>query len=214
MTTPSAGKPSATIPERILAELRKKSQSDRDIFGSLQQELRSIARSKMRSERADHTLQATALVNEAFIKVFQREVPDDFWADLTRAVRLIAHAMEQILNDYADAHNAKKRGSAQRVRVPLDEQQALEFASGTDQRYAIDPDLLSRPEQSESVLAVQQALSMLRKTFPRQAEVLQLQFYAGLTQEEIAGLLKLSLESVKLDTRKGKAFLKERLCGR
>jgi RNA polymerase sigma factor (TIGR02999 family) len=200
-----------TIPERIVAQLRNRAQSDEEIFASLQQELRSIARSKMRHERPDHTLQATALVNEAFIKVFQKEVPPGFWLDLTRAVRLIAHAMEQILNDHADAHNSKKRGGRERLRVPLDEQQAREFGHGEDQVYAIDSSLLTAPEQSESVLAVQETLSILKQTFPRQAEVLQLQFYAGLTQEEIASLLDLSLETVKLDTRKGKAFLKEYL---
>jgi hypothetical protein len=86
--------------------------SDREIFASLRTELRRIARAKMRFERPDHTLQATALVNEAFIKLFKTDQPAEIWADSSQALRLIANAMEQILNDHADAHNAYKRGGA------------------------------------------------------------------------------------------------------
>jgi RNA polymerase sigma-70 factor (ECF subfamily) len=184
--------------------------ADREIFASLQKQLRNIARSKMRLERPDHTLQATALVNEAYIKIFKSELPVDFWADSARAVRLIAHAMEEILNDHADAHKALKRGGAGKERVPLNEDQAREFADG-EAKVGIDPDLLIKPEQSETVLGVRKALELLRKSSPRAARVLQLQFYGGLTQEEIAAVLDVSLETVKLDTRKAKAFVKEHM---
>src|SRR5262245_58606068 len=102
--------------------------SDRQIFESLHQELRRIARAKMRGERPDHTLQATALVNEVFLKLFRAPLPSDFWDDLPRAVRFMANAMEQILNDHADAHRALKRGGHVRRRVPIDEQQARELS--------------------------------------------------------------------------------------
>lgn len=184
--------------------------TEREIFETLRFELRRIARAKMRFERPDHTLQPTALVNEAFIKLFSANLSPDFWADSSRALRLIAHAMEEILNDYADAHRAQKRGGPQKIRVPIDEQQALEFGDG-ELKIGIDSELLVRPEQSETVLGVRKALQQLRKASPREARVLQLQFYGGLTQEEIAAVLDVSLETVKLDTRKAKAFVKAQL---
>lgn len=184
--------------------------SDREVFASLQQQLRRIARAKMRFERPDHTLQATALVNEAFLKLIKSDLPGDFWEDSSRAVRLIAHAMEEILNDHADRHHAGKRGGAQRRRVPLNEDQAREFSDG-DGQAEIDSELLVKPEQSERVLGVRKALALLRKSSPRAARVLQLQFYGGLTQEEIAAVLDVSIETVKLDSRKAKVFLKAQL---
>jgi len=184
--------------------------TDREIFASLRSELRRIARAKMRFERPDHTLQATALVNEAFIKLFKTDISPDFWADSSKALRLIAHAMEEILNDHADAHRASKRGGAQKQRVPIDEQQARELGDG-DLKIRIDSELLVRPEQSATVLGVRKALEILRKASPREARVLQLQFYGGLTQEEIAAVLGVSLETVKLDARKAKAFVKAQL---
>jgi RNA polymerase sigma factor (sigma-70 family) len=190
-----------------------KSASDREIFASLRSELRRIARAKMRFERIDHTLQPTALVNEAFIKVFKAEVAPDFWADESQALRLIANAMEQILNDHADAHHAFKRGGSQKHRVPLDEQQAREFGDA-ELNVQIDPELLVRPDQSEKVLGVRKVLEMLRESSPREARVLQLRFYCGLTQEEIAAVLGVSLETVKLDVRKAKAFMKTHLSSR
>jgi RNA polymerase sigma factor (TIGR02999 family) len=187
--------------------------TDREIFASLRTELRRIARAKMRFERPDHTLQATALVNEAFIKIFKSDVAPDFWADSSQALRLIANAMEQILNDHADAHNAHKRGGAEKQRVPIDEQQAREFGDG-DQKIQFDADLLVKSDQCEKVLGVRKALELLRKSSPREARVLQLRFYCGLTQEEIAAVLGVSLETIKLDIRKAKSFMKAQLAPR
>jgi RNA polymerase sigma-70 factor, ECF subfamily len=195
----------------LIRELRSATVSERDMFGSLQQEIRRIARAKMRHERSDHTLQPTALVNEAFIKMYKTSLPADFWDDPSKALRLIAHAMEQILNDHADARNAQKRGGADRRRVPLDENQAREFAPNADASPLLDSELLVAPEQSEKVLAVRELISKLRQDAPRQAEILRLQFHCGLTQDEVAGILGVSVETVKLDTRKAKAFLKARL---
>ena len=92
----------------------------------------------------------------------------------------------------------------------MNEQQAREFGAG-EAKVRIDSELLVRPEQSETVLGVRKALEQLRKVSPREARVLQLQFYGGLTQEEIAAVLGVSLETVKLDARKAKAFVKTHL---
>lgn len=194
----------------FVAELRNSSDSDRQIFESLYHELRRIARAKMRRERPDHTLQATALVNEAFLKVFRTPLPPDFWDDPTRAVRFIANAMEQILNDYADAHRALKRGGDLKRRVPIDQHQGQEFAASFT---PADHALSVEPEQSETVLGIRECLGILRKRSPRQAEILQLHFYGGLTYEEIAAALNVSVETVKLDLRRAKAFMKVHLSG-
>jgi RNA polymerase sigma-70 factor (ECF subfamily) len=197
----------------LVRELRNATASDRDLFASLQSELRRIARSKMRSERSDHTLQPTALVNEAFLKIYKSPLPADFWNEPSQALRLIAHAMEEILNDHADARRARKRGGGERQRVPLDENQARELSPNSNAPLLLDSELLVAPQQSEKVLAVREVLLRLRQAAPRQAEILALQFYGGLTQEEVAGSLNLSLETIKLDTRKAKTFLRIRLQG-
>jgi RNA polymerase sigma factor (sigma-70 family) len=161
----------------------------------------------MKWERPDHTLQPTALVNEAFIKLFKGRLPDDFGKNKSRTLGLIAHAMEQILNDHADAYRANKRGGADKRRVPVDEHQAHEWNEGESQGL-LDSALVVKPEQSEVVLAVRKGLGQLRQISPREAQVMQLHFYGGLTQQEIAASLGVSVETVKLDERKAKAFLK------
>lgn len=207
---PSEGKSLEKLGALLLNEIRDRSQSDGEAFASLQQELHRIARGKMRRERSNHTLQPTALVNEAFLKIFKGSLPEHFWEEPESALRLIAHAMEQILNDHADAYHAQKRGGIEKRQVPIDNQQAREF-SGSESFPKLDSALLIRPEQSETILGVREALEILRRTSPRQANVIQLQFYGGLTQEEVAASLGVSLETVKLDTRKAKAFLKVHL---
>jgi RNA polymerase sigma factor (sigma-70 family) len=77
----------------------------------------------------------------------------------------------------------------------------------------MDSELLVKPEQSESIIGVREAMRILRRASPRQATVIQLQFYGGLTQEEVASSLGISLETVKLDSRKAKAFLRLHLSG-
>lgn len=194
----------------LVEQLRRQSESDRQAFASLQHELRRIARGKMRGERPNHTLQPTALVNEAFLKIFRGHLAADFWIDPACALKLVAHAMEQILNDHADAHQAQKRGGPERQQVPITDQQAREFFD-SNSFVQLDSALLIKPEHSESILGVREALRLLRKISPRQASVIQLQFYGGLTQEEVSASLGVSLETVKLDTRKAKAFLKVHL---
>jgi len=196
----------------FLHELRRTAATEDQIFVSLRQELRRIASAKMRRERPDHTLQPTALVNEAYIKIQKTKLSTDVWQDSSKALRLIAHAMEQVLNDYADSHHAGKRGGLKKQRVPLDENQAREFAGETDPPpFFADGCLMIAPQESEKILTMRKCLDTLRKSHPRQAEVIQLQFYCGFTQEEVAEIVGVSLESVKLDTRKAKAFMKTTL---
>jgi RNA polymerase sigma factor (sigma-70 family) len=191
----------------LVNELRGRTQSEIEVFTELQNELRRIARAKMRKERPDHTLQPTALVNEAFIKLHNTKLPEEFGTNKNRALQIVAYAMEQVLNDWADAHSAKKRGGPNRQRVPLDDDQARDFAR-RDEMLRLDSALVTDTSKAEDILDVRQALSLLRKAAPRQARILQLQFYCGLTQEEISKLLELSIDTIKQETRKAKAFLR------
>jgi RNA polymerase sigma-70 factor (ECF subfamily) len=191
----------------LVSELRKNSGSDIEVFASLRDELRRVARSMMRWERPNHTLQPTALVNEAFIKLFKGRLPDDFGENKSRTMRVIAHAMEQILNDHADAYRANKRGGAEKRRIPVDEHQAHEWNEDESQGL-LDTALVVKPVRFEVVLGVRNGLRRLRQISPREAQVLQLHFYGGLTQQEIAASLGVSVETVKLDERKARAFLK------
>jgi RNA polymerase sigma-70 factor, ECF subfamily len=92
------------------------------------------------------------------------------------------------------------------MRVPLDQAQASEMSPG-ETLGLLDEGLLVRPEQSEEVIGVHKAMENLAKIAPRQAQVVQLQFFGGLTQEEIAAVLEVSVETVKLDWRKAKGYL-------
>jgi RNA polymerase sigma factor (sigma-70 family) len=205
MGTPSIEQ---NVSKSLVSELRSRSSNERALFETLHHELRRIARAKMRKERVDHTLQATALVNEAFLKIHKTGLPIECWTDPVRASRVIAHAMEQILNDHADRHKANKRGGSSRQRVPLDETQARELASDPDSPLALDSELMIAPDRYEELLSVRSLLDSLKKDSPRSAEILRLQFYCSMTQEEIAELLDISVETVKLETRKAKAFMK------
>jgi RNA polymerase sigma factor (TIGR02999 family) len=187
-------------------ELRARSERDYALFVGLQQELRRIARRKMRWERAGHTLQPTALVHEVFIKVLKKPLPDDFWINPRHAIRYLTRAMEQILNDHADAYNAAKRGGATKIRVPLDDAQAGEFAQ-SEFAGRLDSTLVVGAE-CEKIIAIRSALRLLRQISPREARVVELLFYGGLSQEEAGAVLGISAETVKLDWRKAKAFLK------
>jgi RNA polymerase sigma-70 factor (ECF subfamily) len=205
--TPPPGDGDEKMVGVLLSDLRSQSQSDQEIFASLQTELRRIARAKMRLERADHTLPPTALVNEAFIRLFRARLAPNLHTDHRLALRIVARAMEEVLNDYADAHKASKRGGAGKKRVPLDEQQRVESAAD-DRLRRIDRALLVNPDQSEDILLVRDGVRLLAETSPRQAQVIHLQYYGGLTQEEIAAALDVSIETIKLDSRKAKVFLK------
>jgi RNA polymerase sigma factor (sigma-70 family) len=134
-------------------------------------------------------------------------LPDDFGENKSRTMRVIAHAMEQILNDHADAYRANKRGGAEKRRIPVDEHQAHEWNEDESQGL-LDTALVVKPVRFEVVLGVRNGLRRLRQISPREAQVLQLHFYGGLTQQEIAASLGVSVETVKLDERKARAFLK------
>jgi len=149
-------------------------------------ELRRLAGSYMRRERRDHTLQPTALVHEAYLKlVEQRSVG---WKSRAHFFEIAAQAMRRILVDHARGHLREKRGGGQRL-VPIDE--ALVFA----------------PEQSLELVELDQALERLTNLDARQGKIVELRFFGGLTVEQTADLLGISPKTVKRDWSLAKAWL-------
>jgi RNA polymerase sigma-70 factor, ECF subfamily len=162
-----------------------------ELAASLYQELHRLAAGKMRFERGNHTLQPTALVNEAYLRL--GGCSDSMWQDRARVLGTAANVMRHFLVDYARAHNAGKRGDG-RLQVTLIE------------------DVVAGPTVSTvDILAVDEALTRLAEFDPRQAQILEMHFFAGLTFEEIALQLSVSTRTVKRDWTMARAWLRQKL---
>ncbi len=149
-------------------------------------ELRRVARRYLRSERPDHTLQPTALVHEVYLRlVGQHEVA---WQNRAHFFGVAAQLMRRILVDHARARQAEKRGGHQQ-KVPLNE--VLEYAA----------------DKSAELVALDGALDRLAKRDPRQARIVELRFFAGLTEKEAAEVLGISVRTVKRDWGVARAWL-------
>lgn len=149
-------------------------------------EMRRLAGAYMRRERSDHTLQPTALVNEAYLKLVEQRSVN--WQSRAHFFGIAAQVMRRILVDHARGHMRDKRGGGQKP-VPIDE--ALVFA----------------PEQSEEFLKLNEALDRLSKFDERQGKIVELRFFGGLTVEQTAELLGISPKTVKRDWSMAKAWL-------
>jgi RNA polymerase sigma factor (TIGR02999 family) len=142
------------------------------------EELRRISANYLRNERSDHTLQATALVHEAYIKlVDQRRAK---WQNRIQFASVAARAMRQVLVEHARAHKADKRGG-KLEKIYLDETREL--------GQARDPDLIELDE----------ALKNFAGLYPRESEVVELKFFGGLDNQEIAQALNVSTKTVLRD---------------
>ena len=155
-------------------------------------ELRRLAGSMLRNHRPGHTLQATALVHEAYLKLLGDEHPN--WESRAHFFALAARVMRQILVDHARSHMAEKRGGGV-ARVPLDE--AIAYSR----------------EQAGELVHLDEALADLAKFDERKARVVEMRFFAGMTGEEIAEALGISVPTVTRDLRMGQAWLSARLTG-
>ena len=149
-------------------------------------ELRRLAGSYLRRERSDHTLQSTALVHEAYLRmVDQRNVT---WQGRAHFFGIAAQMMRRILVDHARGRDAAKRGLGA-CKITLDE------------------GLLAPAERDINLVALDQALEMLAKLDPKQARIVELRFFAGLSIEDAAEILKISPATVKREWAMAKAFL-------
>jgi RNA polymerase sigma factor (TIGR02999 family) len=155
-------------------------------------ELRRLARGYMARERRGHTLQTTALVNEAFLRLTQaRDVP---WQDRAHFLGIAARLMRRVLVDHARARNFQKRGGALQ-QVTLDDAVAIA------QQPALD------------LVALDRALQALAAVDERKERVIELRFFGGLSVEETAEVLKVSTDTVKRDWRLAKLWLLRELEG-
>jgi RNA polymerase sigma-70 factor (ECF subfamily) len=156
----------------------------------LYSELRSLASHYLRRERSDHTLQTTALVHEAYLRLAdQREVR---WKNREQFMGVAAQLMRRILVDYSRGHGAKKRGKGF-------EKVFLEEAAGVSKGKAAD------------VIALDEALTRLAEFDPQQAQLVELRFFGGLSIEEAAGVLGVSRTTVKRNWNLAKAWLAREL---
>ena len=149
-------------------------------------ELKSIARSRLASERQGHTLNATALVHEAYLRLVRQSEVD--WQNRGHFYSIAARAMRRVLLDYAIARKAEKRGGGAPV-------------------VTLEAESVARESTVEEVLAIDEALTSLAELDPRQAQVVELRFFGGLKLDEIAETLGVSLASVNRDWRMARAFL-------
>ena len=154
------------------------------------EQLRQIANARMAGERRDHTLQATALVHEAYARMMGHG--NDAWANRRHFYFSAAEAMRRILIEHARARSRLKRGG------PGIKRRSLDFGAVAD---------LATEDKSEEILALDEALHRLKEERPRAAEVVTLRFFGGLTVEETADMLGVSARTVDLDWSFARAWL-------
>jgi RNA polymerase sigma factor (TIGR02999 family) len=148
-------------------------------------ELRRLARGYLLRERRDHTLPATALVHEAYVRlVDQRRV---HWQNRAHFFAVASHVMRRLLVDHARAHGASKRGAALTISL-----------EGVD---------AEAPDKSPDVIALDAALDKLAKLDPRQARLVELRFFGGLTVDEAAAVLDVAAVTVKRDWALARTWL-------
>jgi len=152
-------------------------------------ELRKLAASYLRRERSDHTLQPTALLNEAYLRLIA--VKDQNWTSRSHFFGVAAHLMRLILVDHARSRMRAKRGGAQE-NLPLNEEWAGSIAS---------------PEKGRILLDLDQGLKELAEIDERKAQVIEMRFFAGMSIEETAAAMEISLSTVGREQRMAEAWL-------
>ena len=177
-------------PDEVALLLAQLSKGDQEagvkLVSLIYDEMRRLARRYMRRERVDHTLQTTALVHETYLKLVEQRPVD--CRSRAHFLAIAAQVMRRILIDHARRHLCEERGGNQQI-VSLDE--ALAFS----------------PRQSRELVRVDAALDELAKFDPRQAKIVELRFFGGLTVEETAEMLDISSKTVKRDWAVAKAWL-------
>jgi RNA polymerase sigma factor (TIGR02999 family) len=161
-----------------------------DLVPIVHAELRRLARRYMHAERLGHTLQTSALVNEAYMRLVDANRVQ--WQNRAHFFGISARLMRQILIDYARARRGDKRGGDLRP-VPLDESMAR------------------GPQLDNDLVAVHEALLRLSEMDERKAQVVEMRFFGGLTEAETAEVLNVSPETVRRDWRLAKAWLRREL---
>ena len=156
------------------------------LFPLVYDELRRIAHRQLRRERLGHTLDTTALVHEAYLKLTGQPSAD--WTNRGHFFAVAANAMRRVLVDYARRYRTEKRGGAPR-------------------RVSLTDTMLVAEERADTLLAVDEALHELARIDPRLSRVVECRFFAGLTAEETAEVLGVTARTVRRDWTKAKGWL-------
>jgi len=172
------------------------------LFPLVYEQLRAIAQSHLRRERGEHTLQRTALVHEAFLRLVDQRNVD--WRSRSQFFGLASQMMRRILVDYARRRAAAKRG--QRAAVDLEE-----VLNAADTAVPGDGALALAAEPGIDLEAIDQALERLDALDPRQGKLVELRFFGGLSLEEAAEVLGVSPATVKRDWAVARAWLQREL---
>jgi RNA polymerase sigma-70 factor, ECF subfamily len=177
-------------PADVTSLLNKLASGDQEAAAQLvplvYEELRRLAARRLRQERPDHTLQATALVHEAYVKLAAQR--DARWQNRAQFLGVASQVMRRILIDYARGQQRIRRGGKQQ-KVPLEDV------------------LLVSPDRTEEVLAVHESLSRLENFDARQARIVELRYFGGLTVGETAEVVGISTKTVIRELNVAKAWL-------
>jgi RNA polymerase sigma-70 factor (ECF subfamily) len=177
-------------PANVTSLLNKLTAGDQEAAAQLvplvYEELRRLAAGRLRHERPDHTLQATALVHEAYVKLAAQR--DAKWQNRAQFFGVASQVMRRILVDYARGQQRIRRG-------------------GKQQKVSLDDVVLVSPARTEEVLTVHESLSRLEKLDVRQARIVELRYFGGLTVEEIAEVVGISTKTVMRELNVAKAWL-------
>jgi RNA polymerase sigma factor (TIGR02999 family) len=156
------------------------------------EDLRRLAKRYMRGQRAGHSLQTTALVNEAYLRLIDSSRVN--WRDRTHFYAISAQLIRRVLIDFARAKNSLKRGG-ELIKVTLDERVSTPF------------------EKEADLIALDDALQNLAKMNSRQSQIVELRYFGGLSEEEIAETLDISVRTVRRDWSVARAWLYRELSG-
>jgi len=188
MPTPSVS------PHRVTQLLAEWSDGDNaalvELTPLVYEELRRLAHHFMEGQRSDHTLQTTALVDEAYLRLADQTKPS--WQNRAHFFAVAARAMRQILVNYAKSSRAQKRG-------------------GGALKVELDAAAIVSPEQSKAIVDLHEALERLGALDSRKARVVELKFFGGLNHDEIAEVMKISTVTVRRDWVFAKAWLYDEL---
>lgn len=180
----------STEAKDITLLLRHWSQGDQEALERLiplvMHELRKLAGGYLRNERSNHTLQPTALINEAYLRLVAQEFPE--WQSRSHFFGIAAQLMRQILVDHARAHISAKRGNA----AP---------------KLSLEDNLEVSQEQAGELIALHDVLLSLEQLDKRKARIIELRYFGGLTGEEIAQVLGISTATVTREMRLAHAWL-------
>jgi RNA polymerase sigma factor (TIGR02999 family) len=179
--------PSPQITQLLVGWSQGDQSALRELTPIVYEELRRLANRYMHSERSNHTLQVTALIHEAYLRLVDQR--DQRWQNRSHFFGIAAHLMRLILVDYARAHRAQRRGGGEN-KLDLDSAAAL-----------------PAHDHADDLLALEEALTELAKLDERKSRIVEMRFFSGLEPTEIAEALGLSPISIRRELRLAKAWL-------